>query len=161
MSESAILALYLLDSGSMSNFVLLVIGWPFKICLSIFNVWLSTTWICELNPTNLGTLEAVDRSVCNNCCCYSNSFYPFLFHQDHVLPPSLSEQMALRGDRAWKHTHRQHRVLHLVRICHHVEQGHRTVSFPNHCLVLIRSIVFFLVFQCIHQLATANMSTKI
>ena len=36
--------------------------------------------------------------------------------------------MALRWDGARKHTHRQRRVLHLVRIRHYVEQGHRTVS---------------------------------
>lgn len=39
--------------------------------------------------------------------------------------------MAVRRHRAWEHTHRQHRVLHFVRICHHVEQGHRNVSIAD------------------------------
>lgn len=56
-------------------------------------------------------------------------FYLLLFRQDHVLPPSLPEQMAVRGDGARKHAHRQHRVVRPVGLRHHVEQGHRTVSF--------------------------------
>lgn len=49
------------------------------------------------------------------------SIFFCLLLQDHLLPPSLSKQMAVRGDGAREHTHRQHRVLHFVRIRHHVE----------------------------------------
>lgn len=37
--------------------------------------------------------------------------------------------MAVCGDGARQHAHRQHRVVHPVGLRHHVEQGHRTVSF--------------------------------
>lgn len=39
--------------------------------------------------------------------------------------------MAVRGDGARQHAHRQHRVVHPVGLRHHVEQGHRAVSFSQ------------------------------
>lgn len=74
-----------------------------------------------------------NQGTVTNCSTALPSFLTvlcvLLFRQDHVLPPSIPEQMAVRGDGARKHAHRQHRVVHPVGLRHHVEQGHRTVSF--------------------------------
>lgn len=53
---------------------------------------------------------------------------PDLLLQNHVLPPALPEQMALYRHRKRKHPHCQRGVLHSLRLCHYVEQSHRTVS---------------------------------
>lgn len=67
--------------------------------------------------------------------------------------------MAVRGDRTRKHTHRQHRVLRSVRIRHHVEQGHRTVSCPT-MLSVIRDEGFSFFLFTKHYKTVQNLHTQ-
>lgn len=73
---------------------------------------------------------------------------PDLLLQNHILPPALSEQMALHRLRKRKHSHCQRGVLHSLRLRHYVEQSHRTVSLlppPSRSYLLAVCIISCLV----------------
>lgn len=72
---------------------------------------------------------------------------PHLLLQNHILPPALSEQMALHRLRKRKHSHCQRGVLHSLRLRHYVEQSHRTVSllFPPCSYLLAVCVIVYLV----------------
>lgn len=80
---------------------------------------------------------------------------PDLLLQNHILPPALSEQMALHRHRKRKHPHCQRGVLQSLRLRHHVEQSHRTVSlyfafFPPLLAVNFHYLLFALVWVDTH-----------
>lgn len=77
---------------------------------------------------------------------FLRSLSSFLPPQNNLLPPALPEQVAVHRHRTGEHPHRQRGVLHALRLRHHVEQSHRTVSLrlthPGICFSVVSDACF-------------------
>lgn len=107
-----------------------------------------STWSCVIKDKGDFLMRLSPKIILKNNekpGLWSLVMDPDLLLQNHILPPALSEQMALHRLRKRKHSHCQRGVLHSLRLRHYVEQSHRTVSlFPPLPFLLTGSLHYLL-----------------